>query len=123
MDQEEVYRIKDRLDAQLETFCKRYNLSAEERQELEERLEMDELVLQEKARQFTQYLESDNPGERLMPGLLIIDWIREEILGCMGPVIEGLHERIEILEERLTNRRPEISALIREEIDRHLAHK
>jgi hypothetical protein len=122
MDQDEVDRLKrtyDAFRARFEAMCREHKLSPEQRQQLEEKFEMDALVVQEKAREIAQCLESDNPGDRLTAALLINDRIREEILGLVMPVMEPIMERIESLEARLANAGPEITALVRAEIDRN----
>jgi len=92
-EQEEFDRAEQEIKGQIEAICKAHNLSAQQCQDIQEKLGIGHVFDWERAREIRDGLNSDNPSMRLRAVKAILDLTR--ILDNARPAWQSNHKRVE----------------------------
>jgi hypothetical protein len=101
-EQEEFDRAEQEIKAQIEAICKVHNLSAQQCQDIQEKLGIGHVFDWERAREIRDGLNSDNPSMRLRAVKAILDLTRILAIGVVDTAltrVDRLEARIEKLEK------------------------
>jgi hypothetical protein len=101
-EQEEFDRAEQEIKAQIEAICKAHNLSAQQCQDIQEKLGIGHVFDWERAREIRDCLNSDNPSMRLRAVKAILDLTRILAIGVVDTAltrVDRLEARIEKLEK------------------------
>jgi|SRR5690348_2434622 hypothetical protein len=101
-EQEEFDRAEQEIKTQIEAICKAHNLSAEQCQNIQEKLGLGHVFDWERAREIRDGLNSDNPSMRLRAVKAILDLTRILAIGVVDTAltrVDRLEARIEKLEK------------------------
>ena len=101
-EQEEFDRAQQEIEAQIEAICKAHNLSAQQCEDIQEKLGLGHVFDWERAREIRDGLSSDNPSMRLRAVKAILDLTRILAIGVVDTAltrVDRLEARIEKLEK------------------------
>jgi len=101
-EQEEFDRAEQEIKGQIEAICKAHNLSAQQCQDIQEKLGIGHVFDWERAREIRDGLNSDNPSMRLRAVKAILDLTRILAIGVVDTALtrlDRLEARIEKLEK------------------------
>lgn len=101
-EQEEFDRAQQEIEAQIEAICKAHNLSAQQCEDIQEKLGLGHVFDWERAREIRDGLSSDNPSMRLRAVKIILDLTRILAIAVVDTAltrVDRLEARIEKLEK------------------------
>ena|SRR5579863_1481247 len=101
-EQEEFERAEREIKAQIEAICKAHNLSAQQCEDIQEKLGLGHVFDWERAREIRDWLSSDNPSIRLRAVKTILYLTRVLAIGVVDTAltrVDRLEARIEKLEK------------------------
>lgn len=102
-EQEEFDRAEQEIKAQIEAICKGHNLSAQQCEDIQEKVGLGHVFDWERAREIRDGLSSDNPSIRLRAVKIILDLTRALAIAVVDTAltrVECLEARIEKLETK-----------------------